>query len=387
MLRKFLFWSHLVVGISTGIIVFIMSATGVLLTFEKQIIEWDEARHSVIAQQGEQTLTTDEVLNIARQKHPDENHIYIHWFNEDSRAIPIWAGNYRYLLSPYSGEVLQIGQSQIVESLHFITDLHRWLAMELEEESFAKEITAYSNLLFLFLIVSGAYLWIPRRLRWSSLKPHLFFRKKFKNLHAKYFNWHHVIGFWAIVPLFVIVATATIFHFQWANELIYGVYGEEIPGPPNRPEPVKLLDGKQSYESLLNVAKQHAANNGAQDWHSIWMEFGREKGNTRFYIDPSLGNDHAAAYALFLDNDSADVVKIKRGSDWSKGSQAWDVARFLHTGEYFGIIGQTIAGLASLAACFLVYTGFLLSWRRLVSPYLRRLEKPRQINILSKRNS
>ncbi len=37
-----------------------------------------------------------------------------------------------------------------------------------------------------------------------------------------------------------------------------------------------------------------------------------------------------------------------------------------------GIIGQTIAGLASLAACFLVYTGFTLSWRRLISPYLRR---------------
>jgi uncharacterized iron-regulated membrane protein len=385
MLRKFLFWSHLVVGIITGIIVFIMSATGVLLTYEKQIIEWDEKRYSVVAQQGDKKLTTDEVLNIARQKHPDENHIYIHWFNEEKRAIPIWAGEYRYLLSPYSGQVLQTGQSPIVESLHFVTDLHRWLAMELEEESFAKEVTAYSNLFFLFLIVSGAYIWIPRRMRWSSLKPRFFFKKQFKNVHAKYFNWHHVFGFWAILPLFIIVATATIFHFKWANEIIYGIYGEEIPALSKRPEPVKLLDGKQSYESLFNVAKQHAANNGAEDWHSMWVEFGREKGNTRFYIDPSLGNNHAVAYALYLDNDTAEVVKVKRGSDWSKGSQAWDVARFLHTGEYFGIIGQTIAGLASLAACFLVYTGFLLSWRRLVSPYLSRSGQAAELNVLPKK--
>jgi len=375
MIRKFLFWSHLVVGISTGIIVFIMSATGVLLTYEKQIIEWDEARHSVVAQPGEQRLTTDEVLNIARQKHPDENHIYIHWFNEEGRAIPIWAGNHRYLLSPYSAEVLQIGQSSIVESLHFITDLHRWLAFEGKQQAIAKEVTAYSNLFFLFLIVSGAYLWLPRRLRWSSLKSHLFFKKQFKSLHAKHFNWHHVFGVWAIVPLFVIVATATIFHFQWANEVIYGVYGEEAPEPRKRPEPVNLVDGKQTYESLFKIAKQHAANNGAQDWHSMWVEFGRETGNTRFYIDRSLGNNYAVAYALFLDNDSGDVVKVKRGSDWSKGAQAWGVARFLHTGEYFGIIGQTIAGLTSLAACFLVYTGFTLSWRRLVSHRLRRLEE------------
>ena len=121
--------------------------------------------------------------------------------------------------------------------------------------------------------------------------------------------------------------------------------------------------------------KQHAADNSATDWHLMWIEFGREKSNTCFYIDRSLGNNYDVAYALFLDNDTADVVRVKRGSDWSKGAQAWGIVRFLHTGEYFGVIGQTIAGLASLAACFLVYTGFLLSWRRLVSPYFRRLEK------------
>ena len=111
----------------------------------------------------------------------------------------------------------------------------------------------------------------------------------------------------------------------------------------------------------------------------MWVEFGREKGHTRFYIDSSLGNNPVEAYALFLDNDTASVVKVERGSDWSAASQAWDVARYLHTGEYFGVIGQTIAGLASLAACFLVYTGFTLTWRRLVSPYLRRLIKPLKI--------
>ncbi len=46
--------------------------------------------------------------------------------------------------------------------------------------------------------------------------------------------------------------------------------------------------------------------------------------------------------------------------------------RFAHTGEEYGVVGQTIAGLASLAACFLVYTGFALAWRRLVWPLFRR---------------
>jgi sulfite reductase (NADPH) flavoprotein alpha-component len=38
--------------------------------------------------------------------------------------------------------------------------------------------------------------------------------------------------------------------------------------------------------------------------------------------------------------------------------------RGLHTGEALGFAGQTIAGLASLGGCFLVWTGFAMAWRR-----------------------
>jgi sulfite reductase (NADPH) flavoprotein alpha-component len=38
--------------------------------------------------------------------------------------------------------------------------------------------------------------------------------------------------------------------------------------------------------------------------------------------------------------------------------------RGLHTGEALGFPGQTVAGLASLGGCFLVWTGFAMAWRR-----------------------
>ena len=227
MFRKIIFWSHLVIGISVGIIVFIMSATGVLLTYEKQIIEWDESRYSVLPQANEQMLTTDEVLNIVRQKHPDEHHFYVRLVKSGDRSIPVWAGDQRYLISPYSGQVVQIGQSWLVESLHWITELHRWLAIEGKHQAIAKSITAYSNLLFLFLIVSGSYLWLPRRFSWSTVKPSLLFKRQFKNIHARHYNWHHVFGFWAVVPLIAIVSTATVFHFDWATETLYSAFNEQ----------------------------------------------------------------------------------------------------------------------------------------------------------------
>ena len=39
--------------------------------------------------------------------------------------------------------------------------------------------------------------------------------------------------------------------------------------------------------------------------------------------------------------------------------------RFIHTGEQYGLVGSTLAGLASLAAARLVYTGLALALRRL----------------------
>lgn len=383
MLRQFIFWSHLITGISAGIVIFIMSATGVLLTYEKQILEWDEARNGEYLKVDQQPLSTDEILNVVRQIHPEEHHFYIRQVQQKGRAVPVWAGPKRYLISSYSGEVLQDGQSWLARSFEWTTGLHRWLALKKEQQGIAKTITAYSNLFFIFLIISGAYLWLPRLFRWPSLKPKIFFKKKFKTSHARNFNWHHVFGFWALIPLIAITITATIFHFTWANNAIYGFFNEEPYKPEKKPELLTLTDGKQSYDSLFSAAKQHAIKNGAEDWHSMWLELGDEVGVIRFYIDKSIGHEPSAAYSLFLDTETADVIKVQRYSDWTPGGRAWTVARYIHTGEHFGIIGQTIAGFASLAGCFLVYSGFLLSWRRFLSFKARRTKKREAFNKVS----
>jgi uncharacterized iron-regulated membrane protein len=39
-LRTILFWMHLTAGATAGLVVFVMSLTGVLLTYERQITEW-----------------------------------------------------------------------------------------------------------------------------------------------------------------------------------------------------------------------------------------------------------------------------------------------------------------------------------------------------------
>jgi uncharacterized iron-regulated membrane protein len=59
------------------------------------------------------------------------------------------------------------------------------------------------------------------------------------------------------------------------------------------------------------------------------------------------------------------LIKEIAFADGDTGGKLRAWSRFLHTGEEFGIIGQTIAMLASLGALFLIWTGFSMTWRRL----------------------
>lgn len=372
MLRRIVFWSHLVVGLVVGLVVLTMSLTGVLLTYERQLLEWDEQRHTVAGATPTHAKTLDQTIDVVRQMHPDETHYFARLVNREGAAIQVWAGGNGYLMHPYTGEVIREGGSALSDFFHVVTDIHRWLALEGEEQGTGKAITAYSNLMFLFLIVSGIYLWLPRLWRWPILKGQMLFKSKYATTKGRDYSWHHVFAFWFFIPLLLIVCSATIFHFPLANQLIYSFYGEEMPVREMHEELDELVDGDLSYASLFGLAREHAAANGSADWYLMWMEFGEEEGKVRFFIDRSIGNQPELGYSLYLDNDTGEVLEVKRQTDWSRGDQAWDFVRFLHTGEVFGLLGQTIAGLASLAACILVYTGFALSWRRLVLPAIRR---------------
>ncbi|MGY0640652.1 MAG: PepSY domain-containing protein, partial [Paraglaciecola chathamensis] len=128
-IKRWVFWAHLVTGLVAGMFVFCMAFTGVLLTYERQIVELSEMHYRVSPSDSARRLTTDEVVNVLQQLHPDEPHIYIRWVNKEGAAIPVWAGKNNYLLHPYTGKVLRVGEGAVTEFFHQVTDLHRYLLL------------------------------------------------------------------------------------------------------------------------------------------------------------------------------------------------------------------------------------------------------------------
>ena len=72
LLHKIIFWSHLIAGVIAGAVIFLMSATGVILMYEHQLVEYAERDvRNVVPPVGAARLSLDEIVAKAHAQNPD----------------------------------------------------------------------------------------------------------------------------------------------------------------------------------------------------------------------------------------------------------------------------------------------------------------------------
>jgi uncharacterized iron-regulated membrane protein len=94
-----------------------------------------------------------------------------------------------------------------------------------------------------------------------------------------------------------------------------------------------------------------------------------------FTIDRGGAGQPQYRGSLTVDRKSGEVVRWESFESLSLGRRIRGFSRFLHTGEVFGFVGQTIAGLVSLGAAVLVFTGLALSYRRFFTRATQRTQR------------
>jgi uncharacterized iron-regulated membrane protein len=267
---------------------------------------------------------------------------------------------------------------------------HRWLAVDGDGRGTARAITGWSNVIFLFIVASGVYLWFPRQWTWRHVKSVTLFNPRARG-KARDFNWHHVIGSWCSIPLFIMVLSAVPISFSWFSDFIYRAVGESPPNAARAAAPPARVEGSpggnrggappaeraaepaagpafQSLDALWARAQSHVGG-----WQSVAIRLpaaGDER--VSFTIDRGDGGQPHLRSTLTLSRLSGAVVTDETFASLTPGRQIRSVMRFAHTGEVLGIPGQTIAGIASAGATVLVWTGLGLAWRRFAAWRARR---------------
>jgi uncharacterized iron-regulated membrane protein len=409
--RKAIFWLHLATGVAAGLVVFVMSVTGVLLTYEKQVLAWANARaYDVSPPASGAARLGPEALLAGVLRAEEGRPTAVTWRAGEDRPVEVAFGREKTVfVDPYTGAVLGQGAAGVRAFFRGVTDWHRWLAAGDESRDRGKAITGAANLGFLFLVLSGFYLWWPRNWTRRVLRGVTWFQGGLSP-KARDFNWHNVIGFWSCVPLAVVVASAVVISYPWASDLVYRSVGEEPPaargpgggaprpgGEAPRGEGRSAAAGEGPRGGGGAAPGRGAAGGGAeaaprldgmdplwatasrrvQGWRSISMQVpGEADAPVAFNIDRGTGGQPQKRATLTLDRATGDVVKWEPFSAGTPGRRLRSVLRFAHTGEVLGLPGQTLAGLVSLGAAVLVVTGISLSLRRLAAWRGRRRRLP-----------
>jgi len=367
-LRTLIFWPHLVAGVTAGIVILLMSVTGVILTYERQMIAWSDSHYrSEVPAGGANRLPVETLLQTIREQHPDLAPTALTVGSAVDAPVSVAVPQRTLYFDAYSGRRLGESSQGMRRFMSETRAWHRWLAVEGEGRPVARFITGWSNFVFLFIVVSGFYLWFPRKWTWAQLRAVVLFNGKASG-KARDFNWHNVIGVWSAVPLFIVVLSALPISFPWANALVYRAVGEEPPaargreGGPGRggrgeERAAPSLDG---LNNLWSRAEQHV-----DGWRTINVRVPESnRGPVVFAIDKGDGGQPQLRSTLTLDRATGAVVTYEAFDDQSLGRRLRSISRFAHTGEVLGIPGQTIAGLATAGSVVLVWTGLALAWRR-----------------------
>ncbi len=359
--RTIIFWLHLACGVTAGAIVLLMSVTGVLLTYEMQLQQW-EAGGSVEKPASGTALPIEALIAASGRTEPPAS---ITLSSDPGRAVTIsWGRDATIMVDPYTAEILPEAPRGVREGLSTLRTWHRWVGQTGDNRAFGKSITGVCNMAFLFIVVSGLYLWFPRKLSWSNFRSVLWFRKGLAS-KARDFNWHNVIGVWSMVPLFFIVFSGAVISYPWVSDLVYQAFGEDPPVRSRGPKAEEPQAPPPGIDELSLTAYGAAAAEVVPAWRTIRIDLPKTgDASVQVRVDAGSGRQPQKQTTLSLDAKTAEVVKVQRFSDYTPGYQARRLLRFAHTGEVAGVVGQTIAALVSLGACFLVWTGIALSWRR-----------------------
>jgi uncharacterized iron-regulated membrane protein len=362
MFRKTLFWMHLTAGSVAGLVILMMSVTGVILTYERQIQAWEDGPYYADPEPGQQRLTVDELLTAANQTEGFSATSLTVSSSTDAPFVASMGRSRTQHLNPYTAEIYEPHSDSLSGFFSDVRSLHRWFLVSGDGRATARDITGAANLLFLFLLLSGSYLWLPKVINWATLKTRIWFNPQVNNAQARDLNWHHVFAFWAAIPLLVIIPTASVFNYSWANDLVYTLAGDS---PPQRsaavtPDPQDEPQQTRSLESLLATAGTYRDN-----WQTISFFLPEPGARTvSLTIDEGDGGQPQLRHSLTLDRVSGAEASWVPFTDQAPGVQARRWVRFLHTGEALGLTGQTIAGIASAAGAVLVWTGLALALRR-----------------------
>ncbi|GGH42033.1 membrane protein [Dyadobacter endophyticus] len=348
---------HLWLGVSSGLVVFIVALTGSILVFEEELEPVIYRKlHVVEVPKDQSPLPMDNlhatvasaypkqrIARIAIEPHPDRTVIFGLVKGKKEKDVLSVAVN------PYTAEITDTRREN--ESFfHIVLQLHRYLCLE----DTGKLITGVACVMFLVIMITGLVLWWPNR-KQTKQRLTIKWGAKFKRL-----NWdlHAVFGFYVLPFTFLIALTGLVWSYKWVNNMIYMTFD----GKPQQKREAPANMGITNAASTGTLAKITAETNRLLP-HPGRIQFTLPESDS-LSITISKVNENASIANvvdfLYFDQNDGHLLSKRLYDDETTGMKVRRLVFPIHTGSLWGLPTKILALIVALITATLPVTGVII---------------------------
>ena len=369
--KKIIGTLHLWLGLSSGLIVFILGVTGCIYAFIEEIqpIVYKEWFHVKPESSGKKPLT--EIWKAAQDTIGDQYCLsgvnYPNTADESCRltiykpsekpGIWVWEASEFYktiYVNPYTAKVIKV-EDRRFEFFEIIVNLH-WSLLLVNE--IGQPIVGIATLIFVVLLISGLVLWWPKNK--SAAKQRFWFRwKNTTQWKRKNYDLHNIPGFYSFLVALLFGLTGLVWTFDWFDESVQwiangGITHEHPAGPVSDTTQISSL---YPIDTLFNqVLKQYPEAKA----YSIYVSE-ETKGTISVFVRNKGRFDYVANQ---YDKYSGKLLETETFDQENNGHKLRGMNYDIHTGGILGLPGKILAFIGSLICASLPVTGLYIWWGR-----------------------
>ena len=349
---------HLWLGLTSGIIIFIVCITAAIWAFSPEIENVTQPyRHVVVETKPLLPITV--LKNNAEKRLPGKKANRVNFNGKDKAAtIDFYGEDYYYsaFINPYSGELLKLKDNKndffsVVLTGHYSL----WLG------DIGKEIVKWATLVFLLILISGMVLWWPRN---KAARKQRFKIKLGTSPKRLNYDLHNVLGFYASWVIIFAVLTGLVWVFEPLAKAEYWLAsgGDSFPQYPN-PISKKVVNGKPA-NTIDDVFASHLQQD--DKFHIASLYFPADD-SAAYQLSIYPHENYYEGDNYYLNQYTLEEIPVTAFGRYAAANNGEKLSRMnydIHIGNIAGLPGRIVMFFSILIMASLPVTGFYIWYGR-----------------------
>ena len=293
---------HLWLSIPFGLIITVICFSGAALVFENEIMELCRHDFYYVSKVEETPLPAGELAQKVAATLPDSISVTgISISSDPAKAYQVNLSKPRrasVYIDQYTGEIK--GKYERAPFFTTMFKLHRWLLDSMKPDGgifWGKMIVGVSTLMFVFVLISGIIIWIPRNAK--ALKNSLKISVN-KGWRRFWYDLHIAGGLYTFIFLLVLALTGLTWSFGWYRTGFYKAFGVEATQGTSSQETTSQTSNKERQGERNKESNKDGRHRGDEKRYSRSEGRNRSESHNRGEDrEERRGNREYSPYALW----------------------------------------------------------------------------------------